>query len=90
MIVARPEPREEARQHLSLDRGYDYDTSREEAASRGYEAHIPRPRGQERRQPYAEGSRPRRWVVRPMPGRLGPSGEVRVNWGRNSRISASV
>ncbi len=62
-VVPRPEPSEEARQHLSLDRGYDYDTSRAEAASRGYEVHIPLPRGQERRPPYAEGSRPRRWVV---------------------------
>jgi hypothetical protein len=42
-IVPRPEPSEEARQHLATDRGYDYDTSREEAASRGYEVHIPLP-----------------------------------------------
>ncbi len=44
-VVSRPEPSEEVRQHLSLDRGYDYDTSREGAASRGYEVHIPQPRG---------------------------------------------
>jgi transposase len=63
LVVARRAPSEEAGQHLSLDRGYDYDTSREEEASLGYEVDIPPPRGQERWQPYAEGSRPRRWVV---------------------------
>jgi putative transposase len=79
-VVPRPEPSEEARQHLSLDRGYDYDTSRAEAASRGYEVHIPLPRGQERRQPYAEGSRPRRWVVERTHSWLNRSRRVLVRW----------
>ena len=78
--VAQPEPSEEARQHLSLDRGYDYDTSREEAASRGYEVHIPLPRGQERRQPYAEGSQPRRWVVERTHSWLNRSRRLLVRW----------
>ena len=85
VIVARPESREEVRQHLSLDRGYDYDTSREEAASRGYEVHIPLPRGQERRQPYAEGSRPRRWVVERTHSWLDRSRRLLVRWGEEGR-----
>lgn len=80
LVVARPAPSEEARQHLSLDRGYDYDTSREEAASRGYEVHIPPPRGQERCQPYAEGSRPRRWVVERTQSWLNRSRRLLVRW----------
>ena len=79
-IVPRPEPSEEARQHLSLDRGYDYDTSRAEAADRGYEVHIPLPRCQERQQPYAEGSRPRRWVVERTHSWLNRSRRLLVRW----------
>jgi len=84
VIVPRPEPTEEARQHLSLDRGYDYDMSREEAASRGYEVHIPQPRGQERRQPYAEGSKPRRWVVERTHSWLNRSRRLLVRWEKKS------
>ena len=80
LVVAQPEPSEEARQHLSLDRGYDYDTSREEAASRGYEGRIPPPRGQERCQPYAEGSRPRRWAMERTQSWLNRSRRVLVRW----------
>jgi putative transposase len=71
---------EEARQHLSLDRGYDYESSRNEAASRGYEVHIPLPRGQERRQPYAEGSRHQRWVVERTHSWLNRSRRLLVRW----------
>jgi putative transposase len=80
LVVARPEPSDQARQHLSLDRGYDYDTSREEAASRGYEVHVPLPRGQEHRRPCAEGSRPRRWVVERTHSWLNRSRRLLVRW----------
>jgi putative transposase len=80
LVVARPEPTEQTRQHLSLDRGYDYDTSREEATSRAYEVHIPLPRGQQRSQPYAEGSRPRRWVVERTHSWLNRSRRLLVRW----------
>ena len=39
IVVARPEPSEEARQHLTVDLGYDYESSRNEAANRAYEFH---------------------------------------------------
>jgi hypothetical protein len=41
IVVARPEPSEQARQHLTVDLGYDYKSSRNEAKSRAYEFHIP-------------------------------------------------
>jgi len=79
-MVPRPKPSEDTRQHLCLDRGYDYDTSREEAANRGYEVHIPLPRGEERSQPYAEGSKPRRWVVERTHSWLNRSRRLLVRW----------
>jgi putative transposase len=79
-MVPRPKPSEDARQHLCLDRGYDYDDSRKEAANRGYEVHIPLPRGQERSQPYAEGSKPRRWVVERTHSWLNRSRRLLVRW----------
>jgi putative transposase len=47
IVVARPEPSEEARQHLVVDLGYDYESSRSEAESRAYEFHVPPRRGKE-------------------------------------------
>jgi len=79
-MVPRPKPSEDARQHLCLDRGYDYEDSREEAANRGYEVHIPLPRSQERSQPYAEGSKPRRWVVERTHSWLNRSRRLLVRW----------
>ncbi len=60
------EPAPTGRPHLVLDRGYDYESCRAEAAARGYTAHIPPkasaatplpPPGHPDRHP------PRRWVV---------------------------
>lgn len=60
------EPAPAAPPHLVLDRGYDYPACRDEAAARGYTAHIPPkasaatplpPPGHPDRHP------PRRWVV---------------------------
>src|SRR5215831_16962762 len=79
-MVPRPKPSEDTRQHLCLDRGYDYATSREEAANRGYEVHIPLPRGEERSQPYAEGSKPRRCVVERTHSWLNRSRRLLVRW----------
>ena len=89
VVIARPEPGEEARQHLSLDRGYDYESNRKEAASRGYEVHIPLPRGQERCQPYAEGRRPRRWVVERTHSWLNRSRRLLVRWEKKAASAVS-
>src|SRR5947208_2460066 len=42
VVVARPEPNEDAKQHLAMTSGYDYGGCWNEAASRGYEVHFPR------------------------------------------------
>lgn len=62
-VVPRPQPRPEQRQHLCLDKGYDYPEVRELVASWGYTAQI-RSRGEERVAKGAvPGYRARRWVV---------------------------
>jgi transposase len=51
---------------LALDRGYDYDACRAEAAARGYTAHIPPKATEERPLPppgHPGRHPPRRWVV---------------------------
>lgn len=61
--VRRPEPTPEQPQHLSLDKGYDYDAVRETVAAYGYTAHI-RARGEEQQQQREiPGYRARRWMV---------------------------
>jgi putative transposase len=83
VVVARPGSSEDAQQHLCLDRGYDYDVSRSEAASRGYQAHIPAPRGQERRA-STPGGRARRWVVEGTHSWLNRSRRLLVRWEKKS------
>jgi putative transposase len=78
VVVARPEPSEDTKQHLTMDLGYDYQSCRIEAASRGYEVHIPR-RDQERRE-HGEGSRARRWVVERTHSWLNRSRRLLVRW----------
>lgn len=61
--VQRPTPTPEAPQHLSLDKGYDYDAVRETVAAYGYTAHI-RTRGEETTaKREIPGYRARRWRV---------------------------
>jgi putative transposase len=58
-----PAPTATAPQHLSLDKGYDYDDVRETVAAYGYTAHI-RTRGEERTAKQTIPSyRARRWRV---------------------------
>ena len=63
VVIPRPEPTPEHPQHLSLDKGYDYDAVRETVAADGYTAHI-RTRGEETTaKREIPGYRARRWVV---------------------------
>jgi transposase len=60
------EPAPPAPPHLALDRGYDYEGCRAEAAARGYTAHIPPKASEERPVPppgHPDRHPPRRWVV---------------------------
>ncbi len=52
--------------HLVLDRGYDYQSCRDEAVARGYTPHIPPKASAERPLPppgHPDRHPPRRWVV---------------------------
>jgi putative transposase len=63
MIIEWPEPTEEERQHLCMDKGYDYPQVRELVEQWGYTAHI-RARGEEAEsKKHIPGYRARRWVV---------------------------
>jgi putative transposase len=63
VVTERPEPTDEAPQHLCADKGYDYAECREEAARLEYIAHI-RSRGEEHQAKQTlPGYRARRWVV---------------------------
>jgi putative transposase len=63
VVVERPEPTQEAPQHVCLDKGYDDDECRQVAEQYDYIPHI-RSRGEEQReQREIPDYRPRRWVV---------------------------
>ena len=63
VVVERPEPTEEAPQHLCLDKGYDNKGSREIVRERSYVAHV-RCIGEEKLDEAGEKRYPaRRWVV---------------------------
>lgn len=63
MVVERPHTTAAQRQHLCLDKGYDYPQIRELLDEWGYTAHI-RTRGEEAREKRnIPGYRARRWVV---------------------------
>lgn len=62
IVVERPEPSQEQRQHLCLDGGYNNQPSRETVAAANDEAHI-RPGGIEEVDQKQPRHQPRRWVV---------------------------
>jgi putative transposase len=63
VVVERPEPTEEAPQHLCLDKGYDNPTGRQAAVEHKYTPHIRRI-GEEKFDESKEKRYPaRRWVV---------------------------
>ncbi len=63
LVLPRPQPTPKARQHLSLDKGFDYQEVREVLEARQYIEHI-RCRGEEvQAKRDIPGYRARRWVV---------------------------
>ncbi len=63
IVVERPEPTEEAPQHLCLDKAYDNPTGEATVAKYGYQPHIRRI-GEEKLDTSGEKRHPaRRWVV---------------------------
>jgi len=63
IVVERPQPTEDAPQHLCLDKAYDNPTGRRAAATHGYQPHIRRI-GEEKLDASGQKRYPaRRWVV---------------------------
>jgi IS5 family transposase len=68
---------------LALDRGYDYDGCRDEAAARGYVPHIPPKASAERPLPppgHPDRHPPRRWVVEVTHSWLNRFRRLLVRW----------
>jgi putative transposase len=74
--VTRPAAR--TKQHLCLDKGYDYDDVREAVRRRRYIGHI-RSRGEEQRS-CRRGSKPRRWVVERTHSWLNRQRKLLIRW----------
>ena len=63
IVVERPEPTAEKRQHLCLDKGYDNPTGRKALEGTGYTPHIRRIGEEKKSCDSSKGHKPRRWVV---------------------------
>lgn len=80
IVVERPQPTLEQKQHLCLDKGYDYDEVRAIVAEFGFTAHI-RSRGEEARAiAQAAGKKARRWVVERTHSWMNRFRRILVRW----------
>jgi len=80
LAAPRPEPTPQNPQNVCLDKGYDYQSSRDALAERGYTAHI-RTRGEESRDLRTiPGYHPRRWVVERAHSWLNRFRRILVRW----------
>jgi transposase len=80
MVVERPNPTAKKKQHMCLDRGYDYDEVRDILKEFGFTAHI-RSRGEEAQELKREaGKRARRWVVERTHSWLNRFRRILIRW----------
>ena len=81
LILERPTPTPEQPQGVCLDKGYDYDTIRDQLDARGYTPHI-RPIGEETvfARSLDPSPQPRRWVVERLHSWLNRSRRLLVRW----------
>lgn len=63
IVVDRPEPTEEAPQHLCLDKGFDTPAAERAVRDAGYRPHIRRIGEEAKPCDRSRGHKPRRWVV---------------------------
>jgi transposase len=80
IVVSRPEPTEEQRQHMCLDKGYDFAEVRATLEEFGFTAHI-RSRGDEARALKQDAQkRARRWVVERSHSWLNRFRRILIRW----------
>ena len=86
IVIARPEPSEEAPQHLCLDAGYVGDKTEQVVTQRKYVAHV-RPRGEEAAHARSldPSKKPRRWVVERLHSWLNRSRRLLVRWEKHTQ-----
>ena len=77
--VAKPEPSDEAPQHLCLDKAYDYDEPRELVEAFGFTLHLRR-RGEEIKAKREAGKKARRWVVERTHSWLNRFRRILIRW----------
>ncbi len=83
--IARPIPTDEHAQGLCLDRGYDYDTTRELALAQRFEPHI-RTRGEEiDLKAHNPDWRARRWVVEACHSWLNRNRGILIRWSKKEQ-----
>ena len=80
IVVERPKPTAEAPQGMCLDKGYDYDDTRELVREFGFTAHV-RARGEEAQALKREaGFKARRWVVERTHSWMNRFRRVLIRW----------
>lgn len=80
IIVERPKPTKKKKQHMCLDKGYDYDEVRDIVKEFGFTAHI-RSRGEEAKEIKQEArKRARRWVVERTHSWLNRFRRILIRW----------
>ena len=80
IIVERPKPTKKKKQHICLDKGYDYAEVRDIVKEFGFTAHI-RSRGEEAKEIKQEaGKRARRWVVERTHSWLNRFRRILIRW----------
>ena len=80
LVIARPVPPDDAPPHLCLDKGYDYDSVRTEAAARGYSVHLRSRRDEAQDKVRHPGGQARRWVVERTHSWLHRARRLLVRW----------
>lgn len=80
IVVERPEPTDDRKQNMCLDKGYDFNEVRETLEEFGFTAHI-RARGEEAQLIQREaGFKARRWVVERTHSWLNRFRRILIRW----------
>ena len=82
VVVERPDP-ERVKQHLCLDKGYDYEEVRQVVEEFGYRPHIKSRGDEEKARKSAPKYRARRWVVERTHSWINRFRRLLIRWEKN-------